>query len=386
MNDADVYGRNTTKYGTLRGRVSCYNLLLRPLIHIISLARSINQNKEQVFINYFRRNNNYNTDDNLKNNQVNETKPFGKSLTEGFYDGKMAYNQIKNNYIQGTFASLPSINLNLHGSAFNPVPSAIQYKPTIIPSTAPLMKNTKEEVKVDFPNINLNVKKTPKPKQENSDERTSNKRNPVKKDITKMTFNPKFKNDGQNDDDDEDEEEDDEEEDPDLDLFRKETHKKGSNVMSPAPNKPTSTPGSSFGKFNELKDSKPSAFEHTRKPSHVSSPTQPAEGLKMRSMEEVKKSLGGVSNAGISFELPSAAEIGGRVEGDTPGTTDLLTRGNLDKLEFESGTENVGMKRKKQKDTEEDLSEVSLSEQDIETQDTIFGQYVKVNRTKQRYR
>jgi len=301
----------------------------------------------------------------------------------------MPYNQIKNNYIQGAFTPVHSLNINFNSGAFIPVPTAIQYKPTITPSTEPLMKTIKEEAKKEMPNINLNVKKSPKPKQESSEERTSNKRNPVKKDITKMTLNSKFKNDGQNDDDDDEDEDEDEEEDPDLALFRNQMQKKASSVMSPAPNKPSPIPGqlgSSMGKFNELNDSKPSAFEHTRKASRVSSPVQPAEGLKMKSMEEVKKSLGALGSSGISIEFPSAAEIGARLEGDIPGTADALTKGNLDKLEFESGTENVGMKRKKQKDTEEDLSEVSLSEQDIETQDTIFGQYVKVNRTKQRYR
>lgn len=41
---------------------------------------------------------------------------------------------------------------------------------------------------------------------------------------------------------------------------------------------------------------------------------------------------------------------------------------------------------KKEYDQEEDIDGVSLSEKNIDTEDKIIGQFVKVNKTKQKYR
>lgn len=43
-------------------------------------------------------------------------------------------------------------------------------------------------------------------------------------------------------------------------------------------------------------------------------------------------------------------------------------------------------KKENGKDSEESLDDISVSEADIDTKDKIFCQYVKVKRTKQRYR
>lgn len=82
-----------------------------------------------------------------------------------------------------------------------------------------------------------------------------------------------------------------------------------------------------------------------------------------------------------TIKLPSAAALQSKISGKEEGSQ-VLSKENLVKFEETSGL----ARKQRRRDSGENLSEITLSEQDIETQDKIFGQYIRVNRTKQRYR
>ena len=57
----------------------------------------------------------------------------------------------------------------------------------------------------------------------------------------------------------------------------------------------------------------------------------------------------------------------------------------LKRIQFKLEEERLKVK-KEEYDQEEDIDLISLSEKNIDTEDKIFGQFVKVNKTKQKYR
>lgn len=201
-------------------------------------------------------------------------------------------------------------------------------------------------------NLNLNINKNAKKEEVNSN---NNKRTIAKKTIPRSDINHKFKNDGQNDGDGEGE---DDEEDPDIALFNNLEKKRSS--MTP----------SGFSKSPGLLGSQPSiiqtpassAFEfQTLKKNNAASPASlDSNAVRMKPMREVENSIG--SKSSIKFE-----------EMKMPNTL-ALTKENLSKnaIKFELKGEHLKRASKQKSNSDGDLSEVTLSEQDIETSDTML--------------
>lgn len=270
----------------------------------------------------------------------------------------------------------PSLAVNMmHGSnsAFSAVNSSV--KSNTPGSNIGISGHPSGFAPIGMPSINLNLNANKPGKK--SDEATSNKRMPAK-----MGINYKFKGDGNASDDDDDEE------DPDLALFNNDNkmQKKQSVRAHQSPN---------YAKDASRKDSikeesKDTTIEFTKDcPRHLlQTPKSAAQNVKMKSMEEAKKDIDDKSKAsGIKIESFTLPGVANAQKPTTPQTNDAAPAPKESLIKFE-GFEGAGLKRaKKEKgDVGEDLSEVSLSEEDIETQDNLFGQYVKVNRTKQKYR
>lgn len=114
-------------------------------------------------------------------------------------------NAIKQEYIQGA-------NNNMGMSSYQP--SAHGFQPYVPPGQSQPRSNQQMEFNL---NLNMNPNKGPKSRGEGSESHhESNKRNPAKKDITRMSISHKYKNDGQGDDDDDEDEGDKESEDEDC--------------------------------------------------------------------------------------------------------------------------------------------------------------------------
>lgn len=233
------------------------------------------------------------------------------------------------------------------------------------------------------PNQSLQKKK---PKKESS----SNKRNPAKLPFNRPEYAPKsFKNDGGGDDDDDDDEDDDgedDEEDPDLQLFMTKQKSGAPNSTAKSPTQPAGEIGASGSA------SKPTgAFEFKPMGASGSTPSAGgAGGLKLKSMKDVKSSINGSTPASSfkaeELKLPSTDMLQNKLNDPSKAISfNLNNSASLIKFDkIEPKAENA--KKEKKDDGDEDLSDISLSEEEYETQDQLFCQYIKVNRTKQRYR
>ena len=240
-------------------------------------------------------------------------------------------------------------NPNTQGTAFTRVNSnrSVTNSSAISASKGPLPSMGR--LPSGMMNLNFSVKTNPVKVKKTED---TTKRMPAKKGYGRQEPSHKFKNDGQNDDG-EGEDDDDEEDDPDLALFN-ELEKKKSNASPKDTKSPSLVKKAS--KQTPVQPAKPS-FEFPNFSNSIKS--TPKTDAKQEAKEESK------TGGGIKFELTSS---------------------NLKKHEeaHKEGLKRSGKGAKEE--IGENLSEVTLSEQDIETTDYIFGQYIKVNRTKQRYR
>lgn len=209
-------------------------------------------------------------------------------------------------------------------------------------------------------NFNINVKTNPVKVKKTED---TTKRMPAKKGYGGNDKHHKFKNDGQNDDGEgEEDDEDEDEEDPDLALFN-EANRKNSN-MSPNQMKKSPSLAKSSSNGPQAAPSGP-MFDFPTFTSAVATPGAASISSSAKN-EEVKGGANGT-------KLPPASAI----------QFDL----NATNLKKHNEGRKEGLKRRDRSGSVgENLSEVTLSEQDFETTDKIFGQYVKVNRTKQKYR
>jgi hypothetical protein len=256
----------------------------------------------------------------------------------------------------------PPLNqfISMSAGAFTPVQSAPSsgVGGTPIQQISTESKNKKKFVS----NLNLNAKNVNKKKSECS-EASSNKRNPAKKDITKKYIGGKKEGNDGNDgnggkpDDSDDEEDDDEEEDPDAALFAK---KKSS--MSPTP--------------NAIKEETKEVQHQAPKFTLAGAPGIHHSVSKGKIEKEEEK------KGPITFDkiiLPSRGS-------PTSGALNL-TAENLAKFDRSQVTKaQEANKVKEELSGEESLGDISVSTKNLETNNTIFGQYMKVNRTKQRYR
>ena len=217
----------------------------------------------------------------------------------------------------------------------------------------------------------------------------SNKRTPAKKTTSKTDYIPnKYKGDGKEDDDEgEDEEGDDEdEEDPDLALF---LDRKKSGISSNIQNKSQSKPiGSSSISPNMHKPGNTFDFKPVISGLGNTSAINTPNLMKMKSMKEVEKSIVQSTPSSIfkteELKLPGAETLQNRL--NDKSTFSPLTNTNLIKFDtiLPKG-ENLKRDEKVENDSE-NLDDISLSSQNFDTEDQLYCQYIKVNRTKQRYR
>lgn len=295
----------------------------------------------------------------MKSNLVSESRPF-QTISHPLditnkTDIMRNYFPVMQQQDHGMIA--PPLNqfISLPQSAFAPVHSSSNSGMGVIPSQISTDNKNKKKV---VSNLNLNAKNVNKKKSDNS-EGSSNKRHPAKKDITKKYIGGKKEGSDKNDgnggkqDESDDEEEEEEEEDPDAALFAK---KKSS--MSPAP--------------DALKD-------EVTEPQNPPARSTLAE--KLRSGDKIKNEKEEEKKGPITFDkiiLPS--------RGGVP-VTNKLTADNLSRLENPNIVKaEEAEKAKEEFSQDESLDNVSVSVKSIETSNSIIGQYMKVNRTKQRYR
>ncbi len=227
-------------------------------------------------------------------------------------------------------------------------------------------------------------------KKKSKKESTSNKRTPAKVSNPRPEYIPKaYKNDGQDDDDegeDDEDEGDEEEEDPDLLLFMQ---KEKSNAPGGTPKPAGATPSDNAASQEKAGGS--IEFKPIGSATTPVIPQSTPNGLKLKSMNEVKSSIIGSTPSSTfkaeEFKLPSADALQNKINDGSNGIQFNLTSSNL--IKFDSiQAKNEGLKRAKKDndDDDEDLDDISLSEQDFQTQDQLLWQYIRVNRTKQRYR
>lgn len=189
----------------------------------------------------------------------------------------------------------------------------------------------------------------------------SNKRTPAKKVSTRADYVPKYRGDAKNgddDDDDDDDEDDDDDDDEDLALFEKKSSIK--NSMSPSmPNK--SPIKSNIDSSISPNLSKPSnTIEFQKIGSNPSStPSQGMMNLKMKPMESVEDALKSTPGK-LKFE-------------EIKKPASALTSQNLIKFEaIQVKGENVKRDKKKDDDGSSDLDDITISDQNYETQDQMF--------------
>jgi len=220
-------------------------------------------------------------------------------------------------------------------------------------------------------------------------ESNSNKRTPAKLPFNRPDYAPKsFKNDGGGDDDDDEdgEGEDDEEEDPDLKLFMTQQKSGTPNASSKSPKQPA---GESSAPKSALKPTGAFEFKPIGTSSAIASQGN-SSGLKLKSMKDVKSSINGSTPASSfkaeELKLPSTDMLQNKLNDPAKSISFNLNNDNSIKFgKIEPKGQNVKREKKKD-DGDEDLSDISLTDEEFETQDQLFCQYIKVNRTKQRYR